>query len=158
MGLIYKWSQLDNATTFDDDVLDLGVGCTLDLFTKEPEQCMLIFKSPCYKSFTLIADLSETTQQLMGRIEVQENLLVADQILMNLNGASPGKLEPEATLAEQGIVNESILTLDIEAEAQYFLKVQVSADETIDLQYHFNATIEKIKQKLLEAIQVPVAQ
>ena len=49
--------------TFDDADADIAVGCTFDLFIKEADnQCKLIFKSTCYKSFTLIADLAETTQ------------------------------------------------------------------------------------------------
>ena len=101
IGLIYKWSQLNDDMTFDDEQVDMAVGCTLDLFIREPDnQCKLIFKSTCYKSFTLIADLAETTQQLMGRIEAQESLAVSDLILMNLGGATPGMLEPEKTLAE----------------------------------------------------------
>lgn len=60
---------------------------------------------------------------MLGRIEAQENLAVADLILMNLGGTTPGKLELEMTLAEQGIINETVLALDVRSGAQYFLKV-----------------------------------
>ena len=71
IGLIYKWGQLRDDMTFDDEEVDIAVGCTFDLFIKEPEgseRSQLIFKSTCYKSFTLIADLNETPLQLMERI------------------------------------------------------------------------------------------
>ena len=61
LGLIHKWGLLSDDMPFDDETVDIAVGCTLDLFIREPEQCKLIFKSTCYKSFTLIADLTETT-------------------------------------------------------------------------------------------------
>ena len=37
IGLIYKWSQLSDGMTFDDEEVDVAVGCTIDLFIKEPE-------------------------------------------------------------------------------------------------------------------------
>ena len=37
IGLIYKWSQLIDAMTFDDEEVDVAVGCSIDLFIKEPE-------------------------------------------------------------------------------------------------------------------------
>ena len=95
-----------------------------------------------------MADLSETPLQLMGRIEAQENLAAADQVLMNLSSSKPGILDNEKTLAEQGIENETVLALDLRSGSQYFLKVQISLEETIQLQYNFNDTIEKLKQKV----------
>ena len=69
MGLIFKWNVLNDEMSFDDEVVDFTVGCTVNLFTREPQQCQLIIKSTCYKNFTIIADLSETTEQLMERIQ-----------------------------------------------------------------------------------------
>ena len=69
IGLIHKWSMLDDELAFDDEKEDIAVGCTLNLFIREPEQCKLVFKSTVYRSFTLIADLQETPAQLMARIE-----------------------------------------------------------------------------------------
>ena len=37
IGLVYKWSQLEDGMTFDDEEVDVAVGCTIDLFIKEPE-------------------------------------------------------------------------------------------------------------------------
>ena len=90
---------------------------------------------------------------MMGRIETQEGLAVADMILMNLASSKPGMLDNEKTLAEQGIENETVLALDLRSGAQYFLKVRISAEETVDIQYNFNDTIEKLKAKLAEMIQ-----
>jgi len=59
---------------FDDEKVDIAVGCTLDLFIRESSpdiSCQLIIKSTCFKNFTLIADLDETTEQLKSRIESQ---------------------------------------------------------------------------------------
>ena len=79
---------------------------------------------------------------------------MADLILMNLAGSGkPGMLDNDKTLAEQGIENETVLALDLRSGAQYFLKVRISADETVELQYNFNDTIEKLKTKLSEMIQ-----
>ena len=60
MGLIYKWNQLADDMAFDDENVDIAVGCTLDLFFREPAATKLVFKSTCYKSFTLAVDLGET--------------------------------------------------------------------------------------------------
>ena len=95
IGLIYKWGQLADDMAFDDEVVDVAVGCTLDLFVREPGKTIVIFKSTCYKSFILPVDLSETTGQLKARIESQEGLLAADLVLMNLSGAQNGKLVEE---------------------------------------------------------------
>ena len=74
---------------------------------------------------------------------------MADQIIMNLSGeGQPANLVPDTPLGEQGVENESILVLDIRPGAPYFLKVQVSPAETIDLPYKFNDTIEKLKEAL----------
>ena len=60
----------------------------------------------------------------MARIEAQESLAVADQIIMNLSGeGQPANLVPDTPLADQGIENESILVLDIRPGAPYSLKV-----------------------------------
>ena len=72
IGLIHKWTVLDDGMGLDDETVDIPVGFTLDLFIREPEQCKLIIKSTCYKSFTIVADLSESVAQLMERIEAQE--------------------------------------------------------------------------------------
>ena len=51
-------------------------------------------------------------------------MAVADQIIMNLSGeGQPANLVPDTSLADQGIVNESILVLDIRPGAPYSLKV-----------------------------------
>ena len=57
IGLVHKWSILSDETAFDDEKENIAVGCTLNLFIREPEKCKLVFKSTCYKNFTLIADL-----------------------------------------------------------------------------------------------------
>ena len=62
----------------------------------------------------------------MGRIEAQENLAVADLILMNLSCEKPGNLDNEKTLAEQGIQNETVLALDLRSGSQYFFKMQIA--------------------------------
>jgi len=103
IGLIYRWNQLADEMAFDDEQVDVEVGCTLDLFVREPNECQLIIKSTCYKSFTILADLDATVQQLMTRIESQEGLAVAHQILMNLSGAKNDVLLPEVPLAAQDI-------------------------------------------------------
>ena len=75
-----------------------------------------------------------------------------------MNGAKPGNLEQGKTLTEQNIENESILVLDIKPRAQYFLKIQITENETIQLPYNFNDNVEKIKADLSAQIQVPVGQ
>ena len=65
---------------FDDEAVDVPVGCTFDLFIKdeieaEEEEkkatdeseasdstCLLLIKSTCYKSFTIKVDTALTTQ------------------------------------------------------------------------------------------------
>ena len=37
IGLVYKWNQLRDEMTFDDEQVDVTVGCTLDFFVKEEE-------------------------------------------------------------------------------------------------------------------------
>ena len=37
LGLIHKWSLLSDDMPFDDEQVDIAVGCTLDLFIREPE-------------------------------------------------------------------------------------------------------------------------
>ena len=61
--------MLDDNMTFDDEKVDIAVGCTLNLFIRETEQDKLVFKSTCYKNFTIAVNLEETTEQLMARIE-----------------------------------------------------------------------------------------
>ena len=66
---------------FDDEIVDVAVGCTLDLFIKEsssPDSCQLIIKSTCFKNFTMVADLNETTEQLKSRIESQQGIAIGD--------------------------------------------------------------------------------
>ena len=135
IGLIYKWNILSDEMSFDDETMDLTVGCTLDLFIREPDQCSLIFKNPSYKNFTLVADLSETTAQLMTRIHSQENVAIEDQLIMNLSGEKAGKIDQlDKTLAEQGIGNEQVLMLDTRSGAPYHLKIKISTEETIDFE------------------------
>ena len=37
LGLIHKWGVLSDYMPFDDETVDIAVGCTLDLFIREPE-------------------------------------------------------------------------------------------------------------------------
>lgn len=62
IGLIHKWTMLDDAMGFDDETVDMAVGCTLDLFVRDTTQVQkLVFKSTVYKNFTIAVDLNETT-------------------------------------------------------------------------------------------------
>lgn len=158
IGLIYKWSQLKDEMAFDDEIVDIAVGCTLDLFLKESSSpdscCQLIIKSTCFKNFTLVADLNETTEQLKSRIESQQGIAIGDQILMNMSSETTGQLTDGQTLAEQGVTNETVLALDVRPEAVYHLKVQrVGCEETYDLVYKFNDTIERLKEAAAEKVQ-----
>ena len=94
--------MLDDEMGLDDETVDLAVGCTLDLFVRQADQCKLIFKSTCYKSFTLVVDLSETLDQLKERIAAQETeLRASDMILMNLSGSGQaGELQSDVALAD----------------------------------------------------------
>ena len=76
---------------FDDEKVDVPVGCTFDLFVQEDNfgsSCQLLIKSTCFESFVILADLEQTTVQLMERIQAEHNFAVEDQILMNLSGES----------------------------------------------------------------------
>ena len=54
--------MLDDAMGFDDETVDMAVGCTLDLFVRDTTQVQkLVFKSTVYKNFTIAVDLNETT-------------------------------------------------------------------------------------------------
>ena len=72
-------------------------------------------------------------------------MAVGDLILMNLNSLTSGELIADKSLAEQGIENESIIALDIKPGSLYFLKIEVSPVDTINVKYNFNDTIEQIK-------------
>ena len=69
IGLIYKWDQLKDDMAWENEQADVAVGCTLDLFIRDPTQSQLIIKSTCYKTFTISVDLHESTEQLKARIE-----------------------------------------------------------------------------------------
>ena len=92
-----------------------------------------MIKSTCYKSFTIRCKLSETTMQLMERIEAQEGLRAADLLLMNLSGKGSSELTAEKTLEEQGVENESVLALDVKTGSDYKLGIRVSDTEVIEL-------------------------
>lgn len=50
---------------FDDEIVDVAVGCTFELFIQEDNattECQLMIKSTCYKSFVILADLSQTKE------------------------------------------------------------------------------------------------
>ena len=65
--------MLKDEMTFDDEQVDVAVGCTIDLFVADAElpegSCMICIKSTCFKSFVIIADLGQTTLQLKERIQ-----------------------------------------------------------------------------------------
>ena len=151
--LVYKWDMLQDAMPFDDEKVDVAVGCTFDLFVQEDNvgtSCQLLIKSTCFGSFVILADLEQTTAQLMERIQAEHNFAVEDQILMNLSGESNDQLLHDKTLAEQGVHSESVLALDIRAGAPYNLKVRIdeASGEIIDLQYNFNDTVEKLQKTI----------
>jgi hypothetical protein len=85
-------------------------------------------------------------------------LAADDLILMNLNSSASGELIAEKSLAEQGISNESIIALDIKTGSLYFLKVEVSLEDIINVKYNFNDTIEQIKVAVCMVIAVPETQ
>jgi len=73
---------------------------------------------------------------------------------MNMSIEYTGQLSDGKTLMEQGITNETVLALDVRPEAVYYLKVQrVGSEETHDLQYKFNDTIERLKEAAAEKLQ-----
>lgn len=55
---------------FDDETVDVAVGCTFDLYIQQnsANECLLLIKSTCYKTFVILADLGQAAQDLMVRI------------------------------------------------------------------------------------------
>lgn len=151
---------------FDDEKEDIDVGCTLDLFLRSNNDtnqstgsCQLIIKSTCFKSFTIFADLNDCTEQLKANIEELHGIALGDQILMQMSGEDTGQLEDGKTLMEQGVFSEAILAFDVRPDAIYYLKVQLagSEEETHELQYKFNQTVEQLKTVAAEKVQIDPA-
>ena len=53
---------------------------------------------------------------------------------------------------DQDIDVESVLALDIKAGSDYCLKVQITEEETIQVPFSFNQSIEKLKGVISSAI------
>ena len=80
---------------------------------------------------------------------------MGDQILMQMSGDATGQLEDGKTLASQGVYNEAVLALDVMPESLYYIQVQVEGqEETHELLYKFNDTIEKLKEVAAEKVQI----